>query len=70
MPYMRAPHRLEKYNTFYRWSGGTSPKWLASMPMFFHHVIQAPKTILDQLDKLFNGFVWGDDKIGKKIHWA
>lgn len=43
---------------------------LTSMPLYLLQVIQAPKTVLKHLNKLFARFFWGTAEAQQQIHWA
>lgn len=43
---------------------------LCSIPIYLFQVIQPPLAVLDQLEIIFNGFLWGSRPSGKRWHWA
>lgn len=43
---------------------------LASVPIYFLSLFQAPKSVINQLEKIQRDFLWNSDREGRKIHWV
>ncbi|XP_073133701.1 uncharacterized protein [Henckelia pumila] len=43
---------------------------LLSIPIFLFQVIQPPLAVLERLELIFNGFLWGSRPLEKNWHWA
>ncbi|XP_073051335.1 uncharacterized protein [Primulina eburnea] len=43
---------------------------LLSMPINLFQVIQPPLAVIEKLELIFNGFLWGSRTLEKKWHWA
>ncbi|XP_073051343.1 uncharacterized protein [Primulina eburnea] len=43
---------------------------LLSVPLYMFQVVQPPLAVMERLEKVFNGFLWGSRPLDKKWHWA
>ncbi|XP_075496416.1 uncharacterized protein LOC142533498 [Primulina tabacum] len=43
---------------------------LLSVPIYMFQVVQPPLAVMERLENVFNGFLWGSRSLDKKWHWA
>lgn len=43
---------------------------LASVPIYFLSLFQAPKLVMNQLERVMRDFLWGSNREKIKIHWV
>ncbi|XP_073031340.1 uncharacterized protein [Primulina eburnea] len=43
---------------------------LLSVPIYMLQVVQPPLAVMERLENVFNGFLWGSRSLDKKWHWA
>ncbi|XP_075496409.1 uncharacterized protein LOC142533491 [Primulina tabacum] len=43
---------------------------LLSVPIYMFRVVQPPLAVMERLENVFNGFLWGSRSLDKKWHWA